>query len=154
MKYHRPSQCERSQRSRERDECATRVSVEEGESLEWNNNDSTTQPEKGQLDKTSVVLKECRRAPSPRRQRSRVLQESASVEKTSIGGASREPLLPGNPRKPVLREAAVRAAFDADCRSGERELHCVFSSHLKNACRGARCPKSHRRSRSNKLVPA
>ena len=50
------------------------------------------------------------------------------MEKTSIGGAPREPLLPGNPREPGLREAAVRAALDADFWSGERESHCVLSS--------------------------
>ena len=69
-------------------------------------------------------------------------KESASAEKTPIGGASREPLLPGNPREPGLRESAVRAAFDADYRSGERKLHCVVSSDFeKNAHQRARCPK-------------
>ena len=53
------------------------------------------------------------------------------MEKTPIEGASREPLLPGNPREPGLREAAVRAALDADYRSVERELHCVFSSDFE-----------------------
>ena len=34
--------------------------MEEGKSLEWNKNEPTTQPEEGQLGKTSAVLKECR----------------------------------------------------------------------------------------------
>ena len=53
-------QCERSHRPKERDECATRASAEEGESLEWNKSGFTTQPEEGQLGKTLAVLKECR----------------------------------------------------------------------------------------------
>ena len=40
-------QCDRSHRSKERDECATRAPAEEGDNLEWNNNDFTTQPEEG-----------------------------------------------------------------------------------------------------------
>ena len=52
-------QCERSHQSKECDECATRVSAEEGESLEWNKNDSLTQLKEGQLGKISAVLKEC-----------------------------------------------------------------------------------------------
>ena len=58
VKYHRTRkptesaakkrQCDRS--PKERDECATRASAKEGDNLEWNNNDSTTQPEKRQLD--------------------------------------------------------------------------------------------------------
>ena len=59
------------------------------------------------------------------------MEESANTEETPLGGASRKPLSPGNLRKPGLREAAVRAALDAVYRSGERELHCVFSSDLK-----------------------
>ena len=55
-------------------------------------------------------------------------KESASAEKIPIGGALREPLLPGNPREPELRAATVRTTLHADYRSGERELHCVFSS--------------------------
>ena len=34
-------------------------------------------------------------------------KESASAKKTLIGGASREPLSPGNLREPGLREAAL-----------------------------------------------
>ena len=60
-------------------------------------------------------------------------KESASAEETSIGGASREPLSPGNLREPGLREATVREALDADYISGEHELHCVFSSDLKKS---------------------
>ena len=48
------------------------------------------------------------------------------MEKTPIEGASRKLHLPGNPSKPELRKAAVRAVLDADCRSVERELHCGF----------------------------
>ena len=49
-------QCERNHRSKERDECTTRALAEEGESPEWNKNDSTIQPEEGQLGRTSVVF--------------------------------------------------------------------------------------------------
>ena len=49
-------QCEKSHRLKERDECATRASAEEGKSLEWNKNDSTIQPEEGQLGRTSVIF--------------------------------------------------------------------------------------------------
>ena len=59
------------------------------------------------------------------------MKESASAEETPIGGASQEPLLPGTLREPGLREAAVRVTLDADYRSGEHELHCIFSSDLK-----------------------
>ena len=74
------------------------------------------------------------------------------MEKTPIGGASREPLLTGNPRGPGLREAAVRAALGSG-HTGERELYCVFSTDFKNAYRKERCQKNHRRSASNKLAP-
>ena len=53
------------------------------------------------------------------------------MEKTSIEGASQEPLLPRNLREPGLREAAGRAAFDVDYKSVEREFNCVFHLILK-----------------------
>ena len=49
-------QCERSHRSKECDECATRAPAEEGEILQRNKNGSTTQPEEGQLGRTSAVF--------------------------------------------------------------------------------------------------
>ena len=48
-------------------------------------------------------------------------KESASVEETPIGGASREPLSPGHLREPRLREAAVRTALGSG-HTGEREF--------------------------------
>ena len=42
--------------AKEPDDCATRASAEEGNNLEWNNNDSTTHPEEGQLGRTLAVF--------------------------------------------------------------------------------------------------
>ena len=48
-------------------------------------------------------------------------KEGASAEKTPIGGASQEPLSPGNLKEPELREAVVRAAPGSG-HTGEREF--------------------------------
>ena len=71
-------QCDRSHRSKERDEGATRASAEEGESLEWNNNDSTTQPEEKQLGKKSAVFEGVPHQP-PRRRRTRATNIMAMI---------------------------------------------------------------------------
>ena len=143
-------QCDRSHRSKKRDECAIRVSAEEGESLEWNNNDSTTQSEEGQLGKTSAVFEVVPHQP-PRRQQSRALEESTSVEKTPIGGASREPLSPGNPMEPGLRQVVVKAMRSTD--QVNTSYTAFFHLILKpNAHPGTQCPKNHRRSNNNKLA--
>ena len=54
-------------------------------------------------------------------------KESASAEKTPIGGGSRESLSPGNLRGPGMREADVRAALGSGY-TGEQKLSCLSGS--------------------------
>ena len=81
-------------------------------------------------------------------------KESAIAEKTPIAGASRELLSPGNLREPRLRWVAVRASALGSGHTGELKFSFFSSNFEKNTYRGARCPKNHRRSRSNKLAHA
>ena len=75
--------------AKEPDDCATRASAEEGNNLEWNNNDSTTQPEEGQLGRTLPFF--LGRAVELTAQTPAIesaAKETASAEKTPIGGRS------------------------------------------------------------------
>ena len=97
-------QCDRSHRSKERDECASRASATGG----WSGSKRLRPQSEEQLGDTSAVFEGVLQSSPPRRQRSRVMKKSASAEKTPIGkGALRQRLLPGNPREPGLRPPSV-----------------------------------------------
>ena len=80
-------------------------------------------------------------------------KESASTEKAPIEGASREPLSPGNLKKPGLREAAVRAALGSG-HTGEEKFSFSLILGKTNLLQRAQCPPNSRRSKRNKLASA
>ena len=82
-------QCGSRHRSKKSDDCATRASADEGNNLEWNNNDSTTQPEEGQLGRTlAFFLGRAVELTVQTPAIERAAKKTASAEETSIGGRS------------------------------------------------------------------
>ena len=81
-------------------------------------------------------------------------KKSASARETPIGGASREPLLPGSLREPGLREEAVRAALGSG-HTGEREFP-FYLFFLENYFpkQRARYPQNDEMNKGNMLTPA
>ena len=98
-------QCERSHRSKERGECATRAPAAEGESLEGNKNNSTTQPKEGALGRTSAVFEG---APQSTNAQTPNDQERCEGERQCGEYTDRRSVVRGViARGPGLREAAL-----------------------------------------------
>ena len=116
-------QCERSHRSKERSECTIRATTTEGwPEVEY----KTLRPQsEEQLGNASAGLESAVEHHRPdANNRERCKGERQYGGDTDRRSDARAVLT----REPGLREAAMRAALDADYRSGERELHCVISS--------------------------
>ena len=113
-------QCDRSHRSKERDEFATRTSVTAG----WPGKDYDPSL-KNSWGIHQRFLKECCRAHRPdasyreRWRRTPAWRRHRSKER-------HEPLLPGTRGNLDYGRPLFGRLLDAEYRSGERELHCVF----------------------------